>query len=152
MDSRIVFKDALSCHPLIVRIVIVLGEPCSRERWRVLEKEGLTAGASSWRLTSFAALEVVGALPGGDSLAAALALGETPSPDGGRGSETGTIQPATSAALLGLFLCLLALTTIMSGGAAYTPCCRSRNHARCGEYLAYVQETREAPKPAGRTP
>ena len=65
------------------------------------------------------ALEVVGALPGGDPLAAALALGETPSPEMvAAAPKPGTIQPATSAALLGLFLCLLALTTIMSGGAA----------------------------------
>ncbi len=65
------------------------------------------------------ALEVLRALPGGDPIAAALALGETPSPEMVAASpKPGTIRPVVAAALLGLFLLLLALTAILSGGAA----------------------------------
>ncbi|MCM3902685.1 MAG: serine/threonine protein kinase [Pyrinomonadaceae bacterium] len=56
------------------------------------------------------ALQVAAALPGGDPIAAALAAGETPSPEMVAAAPTeGTLRPALASALLVSFLVLLAL-------------------------------------------
>ncbi len=56
------------------------------------------------------ALAVAAALPGGDPLAAALAAGETPSPEMvAAAGETGGLRPAAAWTLLGAFLVLSAL-------------------------------------------
>ncbi len=61
------------------------------------------------------ALQVAGALPGGDPLAAALAAGETPSPEmvAAAGPE-GVISTARAAALLGAVVVLLGLGVALS--------------------------------------
>ncbi len=56
------------------------------------------------------ALQVAAALPGGDPIAAALAAGETPSPEMVAAAPTeGALKPAIAAGLFALFLGLLAL-------------------------------------------
>src|SRR5205807_7430814 len=56
------------------------------------------------------ALQVAAALPGGDPLAAALAAGETPSPEMVAAAPTeGALKPATAAALFALFIGVLGL-------------------------------------------
>ena len=56
------------------------------------------------------ALQVAAALPGGDPLAAALAAGETPSPEMVAAAPTeGALKPATAAALFALFMGVLGL-------------------------------------------
>lgn len=56
------------------------------------------------------ALQIAAALPGGDPIAAALAAGETPSPEMVAAAPTeGILHPAIAGALLGSFLVLLAL-------------------------------------------
>ena len=58
------------------------------------------------------ALQVAAALPGGDPIAAALAAGETPSPEMvAAAPKLGILRPAVAAALFGSFLILLALCT-----------------------------------------
>ena len=69
---------------------------------RCLEKEPEKRPAS--------ALQVAAALPGGDPLAAALAAGETPSPEMVAAAPTeGVLKPATAVALLASFVGLIAL-------------------------------------------
>jgi serine/threonine-protein kinase len=64
---------------------------------RCLEKDPLRRPAS--------ALAVAGALPGGDPLAAALAAGETPSPElVAQAGETGGLKPAVAVTYLAAFL------------------------------------------------
>src|SRR5205085_2077953 len=56
------------------------------------------------------ALQVAAALPGGDPIAAALAAGETPSPEMVAAAPTeGALKPAVAAALLASFVAVLAL-------------------------------------------
>src|SRR5205807_10550953 len=56
------------------------------------------------------ALQVAAALPGGDPLAAALAAGETPSPEMVAAAPTeGVLKPAMATALLATFIGVLAL-------------------------------------------
>ena len=62
------------------------------------------------------ALAVAAALPGGDPLAAALAAGETPSPEMvARAGDEGALQPARAAAFLALTLIGLAVIAFVSG-------------------------------------
>jgi len=64
------------------------------------------------------ALQVAAALPGGDPLAAALAAGETPSPEMvAAAPKVGALRPAAAAALLGLSLAMLAGLIVWSGRA-----------------------------------
>src|SRR5207237_4328099 len=57
------------------------------------------------------ALQVAAALPGGDPIAAALAAGETPSPEMvAAAPKEGILRPAVAGALLASFLLLLALS------------------------------------------
>ncbi len=71
------------------------------------------------------ALAVAAALPGGDPLAAALAAGETPSPElVAAASERGALKPVIAlACLLGIFACLAAIPFLVSQSAwiAKTP-------------------------------
>ena len=61
------------------------------------------------------ALEVAAALPGGDPLAAALAMGETPTPEMVAAAPTeGTLRPAVAFACLAGVLAGLALMTLLS--------------------------------------
>jgi serine/threonine-protein kinase len=62
------------------------------------------------------AIQVAAALPGGDPLAAALAAGETPSPEMvAASSKEGALRPAVAAACLAAFLVLLASFVLVSG-------------------------------------
>ncbi|MCI0387800.1 MAG: serine/threonine protein kinase [Acidobacteria bacterium] len=62
------------------------------------------------------ALQVAAALPGGDPLAAALAAGETPSPEMvAAAPKEGTLRPVVAAALLASVLLGLTLIVILSG-------------------------------------
>jgi hypothetical protein len=62
------------------------------------------------------ALQVAAALPGGDPLAAALAAGETPSPEMvAAAPKEGGLRPAVAAGLLVSILAALALVTLLSG-------------------------------------
>jgi len=68
-----------------------------------------------------AALQVAAALPGGDPLAAALAAGETPSPEMvAAAGEEGALQPWKAWALLGGIALLLACCTFLSQHAFIT--------------------------------
>jgi serine/threonine-protein kinase len=61
------------------------------------------------------ALQVAAALPGGDPLAAALAAGETPSPEMVAAAPTeGALKPAVAVGLLAVFLVLLGVTCWMT--------------------------------------
>src|SRR5690349_17365731 len=63
------------------------------------------------------ALQVAAALPGGDPLAAALAAGETPSPEMvAAAQKQGALRPAVASALLGSVLVLLAIVCVLSRG------------------------------------
>jgi hypothetical protein len=62
------------------------------------------------------ALEVAAALPGGDPLAAALAMGETPSPEMvAAAPKEGTLKPWVAVSLLACVLAGLALIMLLSG-------------------------------------
>ncbi|HZI17870.1 MAG TPA: serine/threonine-protein kinase [Pyrinomonadaceae bacterium] len=62
------------------------------------------------------ALQVAAALPGGDPLAAALAAGETPSPEMvAAAPKVGALKPATAAALLALSLAFIGALFFWSG-------------------------------------
>jgi serine/threonine-protein kinase len=62
------------------------------------------------------ALAVAAALPGGDPLAAALAMGETPSPEMvAAAPKVGTLRPPVAAAYLVSLLAALALIVLLSG-------------------------------------
>lgn len=62
------------------------------------------------------ALQIAAALPGGDPLAAALAAGETPSPEMvAAASKKGTLKPAVALGLLAAFVSLLLLSMWLSG-------------------------------------
>ncbi len=75
---------------------------------RCLEKEPKSRPGS--------ALQVAAALPGGDPLAAALAAGETPSPEMvAAAGEEGTLAAGTAWALLGSALVLLVAVLLISG-------------------------------------
>lgn len=64
---------------------------------------------------SSSALQVAAALPGGDPLAAALAAGETPSPEMvAAAGEEGALQPRQAWLLLGSIAILLACCTVLS--------------------------------------
>src|SRR5689334_18277791 len=61
------------------------------------------------------ALQVAAALPGGDPLAAALAAGETPSPEMvAAAQKQGALKPAVASALLGSVLVLFAIVCVFS--------------------------------------
>ena len=61
------------------------------------------------------ALQVASALPGGDPLAAALAMGETPSPEAVAGAPTeGLLKPAVAITCLGATVLLLVLVVLLS--------------------------------------
>lgn len=61
------------------------------------------------------ALQVAAALPGGDPLAAALAMGETPSPEAVAGAPTeGLLKRGVAITCLGATVTLLALTVLLS--------------------------------------
>ncbi|HVG31230.1 MAG TPA: serine/threonine-protein kinase [Pyrinomonadaceae bacterium] len=78
---------------------------------RCLEKEPARRPAS--------ALQVAAALPGGDPIAAALAAGETPSPEMvAAAPKEGVLRPAVAVALLSLVLGGLALACFLSRSAA----------------------------------
>ncbi|HEV2802718.1 MAG TPA: serine/threonine-protein kinase [Pyrinomonadaceae bacterium] len=62
------------------------------------------------------ALQVAAALPGGDPLAAALAAGETPSPEMvAAAPKQGSLRPPVAVALLAAVLCAIAFAVLMSG-------------------------------------
>jgi eukaryotic-like serine/threonine-protein kinase len=64
--------------------------------------------------------QVAAALPGGDPLAAALAAGETPSPEMvAAAPKEGALRPPVAAACLAGFLLLLALLLLFSGKVAF---------------------------------
>jgi serine/threonine protein kinase len=64
------------------------------------------------------AIEVAAALPGGDPLAAALAAGETPSPEMvAAAPKQGSLKPSVASALLAATLLLLALSLFLSDRA-----------------------------------
>jgi serine/threonine protein kinase len=74
---------------------------------RCLEKDADRRPAS--------ALQVASALPGGDPLAAALAMGETPSPEAVAGAPTeGLLKPAVAISCLGAVVLLLVLVVLLS--------------------------------------
>ena len=74
---------------------------------RCTEKDPLSRPAS--------ALQVAAALPGGDPLAAALAAGETPSPEMvAAAPRKGTLRPPVALALLGVFFALLLISMWLS--------------------------------------
>ena len=86
---------------------------------RCLEREPAKRPAS--------ALAVSAALPGGDPLAAALAAGETPSPEMvAAAGEQSALQPAIGVALVAFTLVMLAILTVAS--AAYSASCTA---SRC---------------------
>ncbi|HEX8290419.1 MAG TPA: serine/threonine-protein kinase, partial [Pyrinomonadaceae bacterium] len=67
------------------------------------------------------ALQVAAALPGGDPLAAALAAGETPSPEMvAAAPKEGGLRPAVAASLLAASLASLALVFLLSPGTLVT--------------------------------
>lgn len=84
------------------------------------------------------ALQVAAALPGGDPIAAALAAGETPSPEMvAAAPKEGGLRPAVAVAMLGAFLVGLAFVTFFAnrvGLFGYAPLEKSpdvlREHAR----------------------
>jgi serine/threonine-protein kinase len=83
--------------PLVERVIL-----------RCLEKDPDRRPAS--------ALQVAAALPGGDPLAAALAAGETPSPQMVAASaKRGTLQPLYAALLVAWIVAALAAVTLLSG-------------------------------------
>jgi predicted Ser/Thr protein kinase len=83
--------------PLVERVVL-----------RCIEREPARRPAS--------ALQVAAALPGGDPLAAALAAGETPSPEMVAGApKEGSLRPAVAASLLASVFVGLALVMFLSG-------------------------------------
>src|SRR5262249_50540325 len=60
------------------------------------------------------AAEVLAGLPGGDPLAAALAAGETPSPQVvAEGGEVGTLSPGRAALLVGLLVVTIVLVAFL---------------------------------------
>src|SRR5437867_4207885 len=65
------------------------------------------------------ALQVAAALPGGDPLAAALAAGETPSPEMvAAASKKGSLRPVVALSLLASVIVLLAMAMLLSKQAA----------------------------------
>jgi len=86
--------------PLVERIIL-----------RCLERDPKDRPAS--------ALQVAAALPGGDPLAAALAAGETPSPEMvAAAPKEGSLRPLVAAALLAFVFAGLALVVLLSGRTA----------------------------------
>lgn len=86
--------------PLVERVIL-----------RCLEREPRERPAS--------ALQVAAALPGGDPLQAALAAGETPSPEMvAAAPKKGTLKPAVAVALLASLVALVALACVLSRQAA----------------------------------
>src|SRR6185437_647280 len=82
--------------PLIERVI-----------FRCLERDPAKRPAST--------LQVAAALPGGDPLAAALAAGETPSPEMvAAAPKQGALKPAVAILLLGSVLALLAVICLFS--------------------------------------
>jgi predicted Ser/Thr protein kinase len=74
---------------------------------RCIQKDPLRRPAS--------ALEVAAALPGGDPIAAALAAGETPSPEMvAAAPKEGALRPAVALAMLALFMVGMALVTVLA--------------------------------------
>ncbi|MDQ3817891.1 MAG: serine/threonine protein kinase, partial [Acidobacteriota bacterium] len=85
--------------PLVERVIL-----------RCLEKDPNTRPSS--------ALQVAAALPGGDPLQAALAAGETPSPEMvAAAPKEGSLRPAIAVSLLASFLVCLAFVILLSGKA-----------------------------------
>ena len=86
------------------------------------------------------ALQVSAALPGGDPIAAALAAGETPSPEMvAAAPKEGALQPAVAiSALAGVVALLLFLLLVFEARRGLSATCRSRNHRKC-----WLSERRE---------
>jgi serine/threonine-protein kinase len=88
--------------------VPVLDRAVERVIERCLEEDPAKRPAS--------ALQVAAALPGGDPLAAALAAGETPSPQMvAAAPEQGSLRPAVAASLLAAIIAALLFVTLVSG-------------------------------------
>ncbi len=106
-----------SAPPSLVSLVRDLDPAVERVVMRCLNTDPQNRPAS--------ALAVAAALPGGDPLAAALAAGETPSPElVAAASEREALKPAIAlACLLGIFACLAAIPFLVSQSAwiAKTP-------------------------------
>jgi len=106
-----------SAPPSLVSLVRHLDPAVERVVMRCLSADPQNRPAS--------ALAVATALPGGDPLAAALAAGETPSPElVAAASEREALKPAIAlACLLGIFACLAAIPFLVSQSAwiAKTP-------------------------------
>jgi serine/threonine-protein kinase len=120
------------------------------------------------------ALQVAAALPGGDPLAAALAMGETPSPEVvAAAAKEGALRPWVAASLLASVLVGLALVVLLSGrvmlhrhvalekppealgvraaelarklGYTDPPADRAYGFVRAGDYLQYVEAQSRSP-------
>ncbi|MCA1643109.1 MAG: serine/threonine protein kinase [Acidobacteria bacterium] len=120
------------------------------------------------------ALQVAAALPGGDPLAAALAMGETPSPEMvAAAAKEGALRPWVAAALAAAVLVGLALAVLLSGkvmlhrhaalekppealgvraaevirklGYTEQPADRAYGFGRAGDYLQYVEAQDRSP-------
>jgi predicted Ser/Thr protein kinase len=120
------------------------------------------------------ALQVAAALPGGDPLAAALAMGETPSPEVvAAAAKEGALRPWVAAALLASVLAGVAAAVLLSGramlhrhaalakppealrvraeeivrrlGYADPPADTAHGFGRAGDYLQYVEAQDRSP-------
>ncbi|MFN2598404.1 MAG: protein kinase [Pyrinomonadaceae bacterium] len=120
------------------------------------------------------ALQVAAALPGGDPLAAALAMGETPTPEAVvAAAKEGALRPAVAAALAAAVVAGLAVVVLLSGrvmlqryaltekppealkvraselvrrlGYTEPPAASAYGFGRAGDYLQYVEQHDKSP-------